>query len=164
MQDTITKLVEGYEGGRLTRRELIAGLTVLATAPARALASPQLPGAEAVTVNHIAVTVSDIRRSIGWYKEMFGLTAIEEKKEVAVLVLPQAGIRGPRFIFRPGPRPGVITHFMLGVDQFNAGALAADLKRHGLDPRKDFSSYHVKDPDGLDVQVGDKNMQPEKLG
>jgi hypothetical protein len=34
----------------------------------------------------------------------------------------------------------------------------ARLADHGLQPRRNAESFHVRDPDGLDVQVGDKGL------
>jgi len=37
----------------------------------------------------------------------------------------------------------------------------AELKRRGLTPRPDTEdSFHVKDPDGFDLQISGKNMKP----
>jgi hypothetical protein len=36
--------------------------------------------------------------------------------------------------------------------------LKAYLRTQGLDPQKDSESFHVRDPDGLNVQVGDRKL------
>jgi hypothetical protein len=61
-------------------------------------------------------------------------------------------------VLRPGPNPGTISHFMFGIDNYDADALETRLKAAGLDPQKDSDSFHVRDPDGLNVQVGDRML------
>ena len=117
-----------------------------------------MPGAEdaicqAETVNHIAITVSDLRRSKEWYCRMFGLKVIQES-ETSVLL----GFGQSMLVLRPGPNPGTISHFMFGIDGYVAPDLEARLKAEGLDPQKDSDSFHVRDPDGLNVQVGDRML------
>lgn len=53
---------------------------------------------------------------------------------------------------------GTIPHFIFGVDHFHAATLEARLREQGLDPQKDSDSFHVRDPDGLNVQVGDRGL------
>jgi catechol 2,3-dioxygenase-like lactoylglutathione lyase family enzyme len=108
---------------------------------------------EAVTVNHIAISVSDLRRSKEWYCETFGLRVIQESDQSVLL-----GFGESMLVLRAGANPGTISHFMFGIKQFSAAALDAYLRQHGLDPRKDSDSFHVRDPDGLNVQVGEKGL------
>ncbi|HEY7790206.1 MAG TPA: VOC family protein [Vicinamibacterales bacterium] len=56
------------------------------------------------------------------------------------------------------------TNFAWGIEPWDAKAVEAALKERGLNPvaenhGKEFESFHVKDPDGFDVQVtnGNKN-------
>ncbi|MBR0652076.1 VOC family protein [Roseomonas terrae] len=105
------------------------------------------------TVNHVAISVSDLRRSKEWYCRTFGLTVIQESDESVLL-----GFGESMLVLRPGPNPGTISHFMLGIDGYVAPELAARLKAEHLDPQEDSDSFHVRDPDGLDVQVGDRML------
>jgi catechol-2,3-dioxygenase len=108
---------------------------------------------KAVTVNHIAISVSDLRRSKDWYCRMFGLRVIQES-DASVLL----GFGESMLVLRPDASPGTVSHFMFGIDGFDAAALEARLKAQGLSPQKDADSYHVRDPDGLNVQVGDRML------
>jgi catechol 2,3-dioxygenase-like lactoylglutathione lyase family enzyme len=63
------------------------------------------------------------------------------------------GRGGPRV-----PRLAVFDNFCWGIDPWNAKKVEAELRRRGLDPvadnhGKDFQSFHVKDPDGFDLQI-----------
>jgi len=108
---------------------------------------------QALTVNHIAITVSDLQRSSDWYCRMFGLSVIQKSADSVLLGFGQSML-----VLRSGPDPGTISHFMFGVDGFVAPELEARLRAEGLDPQKDSDSFHVRDPDGLNVQVGDRML------
>jgi catechol 2,3-dioxygenase-like lactoylglutathione lyase family enzyme len=111
------------------------------------------PACQAVTVNHIAISVSDLRRSTIWYCETFGLRIIQETDQSVLL-----GFGESMLVLRADAKPGTVSHFMLGVERFDAAALEARLKERGLEPLKDSDSFHVRDPDGLNMQVGDKGL------
>jgi catechol 2,3-dioxygenase-like lactoylglutathione lyase family enzyme len=101
------------------------------------------------TVNHIAISVSNLARSRDWYRQSFGLRLIQESAENVLLGF------GESMIVRVEGTPGTIYHFMFGIDGYDADALRAKLAAAGLEPQKDPDSFHVRDPDGLNVQVGD---------
>jgi len=82
---------------------------------------------------------------------MFGLRVIQESETG---ILP--GFGESMLVLRPDP--GRISHFMFGIDGFDAASLEARLKAEGLAPQKDDASFHVRDADGLDVQVGDRAL------
>jgi catechol 2,3-dioxygenase-like lactoylglutathione lyase family enzyme len=107
----------------------------------------------AQTVNHIAISVSDLQRSKQWYCRMFGLTVIQESEGSILL-----GFGESMLVLRPDPNPGTISHFMFGIDGYVASELEAELKAQGLDPQQDSDSFHIRDPDGLNVQVGDRML------
>ena len=53
---------------------------------------------------------------------------------------------------------GVINHVSYGIDKWNTEGVKAELEKRGLKPRPDmvgdnFKSFHVKDPDGWDLQI-----------
>src|SRR4051812_8482918 len=56
------------------------------------------------------------------------------------------------------PRNAAFDSFCWGIDQWDAKKVEAGLRKRGLDPiadndGKDFQSFHVKDPDGFDLQI-----------
>jgi catechol 2,3-dioxygenase-like lactoylglutathione lyase family enzyme len=108
---------------------------------------------QAQTINHIAISVSDLQRSKEWYCRMFGLKVIQES-EASVLL----GFGESMLVLRPDPNPGTISHFMFGIDGYVAQNLEEKLRAEGLDPQRDSDSFHVRDPDGLNVQVGDRML------
>jgi catechol 2,3-dioxygenase-like lactoylglutathione lyase family enzyme len=59
------------------------------------------------------------------------------------------------------PISGVIDHISWGIDSWDTDKVKAELERRGLNPRPDmvgdnFKSFHVKDPDGWDLQISNK--------
>ncbi|HEY4303161.1 MAG TPA: VOC family protein [Gemmatimonadaceae bacterium] len=56
-----------------------------------------------------------------------------------------------------GPVTALVTSFCFGVANWNAKKVEADLRARGLAPVADndgkFESFHVKDPDGWDLQI-----------
>ena len=146
----INDLVDGYERGRVTRRELIQALAMLAAAGAGATASaaPLRSG----SINHVSVLVSDMARSIDFYNRVFGLSVQNEDKANKIARL---GIGGKILVsLRVEPPPGLIDHFAIGVDGFNREAVTKELQGMGLTPRENLEfGFHVKDPDGANVQI-----------
>ncbi len=59
---------------------------------------------------------------------------------------------------RGTPRTARISNLAWGIDAWDTNKVEAALKKRGLDPvadhaGSDFKSFHVKDPDGFDIQV-----------
>jgi catechol 2,3-dioxygenase-like lactoylglutathione lyase family enzyme len=107
----------------------------------------------AQSVNHIAISVSDLQRSKNWYCRLFGLKVIQESADSVFLRFGESML-----VLRPDGKPGTISHFMFGVDNYAATELETRLKAESLDPQQDSDSLHIRDPDGLNVQVGDRML------
>jgi hypothetical protein len=84
---------------------------------------------------HVAVSVSDLRRSEEWYRRMFGPRVIQESEESVLLGFGEkhAGVA-------VGCEAGTFSHFMFGIEQFDAASLEAGLREAGLEPQKDSDS------------------------
>jgi len=55
----------------------------------------------------------------------------------------------------------VINHVSWGVQPWDTEKVKAELEKRGLNPRPDmvgdnFKSWHVKDPDGWDLQISNQ--------
>jgi catechol 2,3-dioxygenase-like lactoylglutathione lyase family enzyme len=146
----ISDLVDEYERGRVTRRELIHALAMLAVAGAgtAASAAPLRSG----SINHVSVLVTDMARSIDFYNRVFGLSVQNEDKANRIARL---GIGGKVLVsLRVEPPPGLIDHFAIGVEGFNREAVTKELQAMGLTPSENLEfGFHVKDPDGANVQI-----------
>jgi hypothetical protein len=159
METTISNLVSSYEQGKLSRRQLIRALALMAGTAGAGIAVPAAPPAPlpASSVNHIAITVTDLKKSSEWYKELFGLKPEQETDSVAVLAFGNTVL-----VLRPGQNgqnAGRISHFCFGVKGFKMAEAEAELKKRGLNPRKDNESYHVMSPDGTDIQISDPDAR-----
>ena len=60
---------------------------------------------------------------------------------------------------RRGPVKALVTGFGFAIDKWNAKTVEQELKARGLSPVADhdgsgFESFHVTDPDGFDLQIG----------
>ena len=74
------------------------------------------------------------------------------------------GRGGPR-----APRLAAFDGFCWGIDPWDAKRVAAELRKRGLTPvadnqGKDFQSFHVKDPDGFDLQISNGNRKNRRQG
>ncbi len=151
MEQTISKMLASYEGGRVTRRQLIRALTALAAAGAAKPAD----GAtfRGLGLNHIALRVSDIPRSKGFYQKHFGLPLIRESESSCFLGM------GKNFLtLFKNATPG-LDHYCIAIETFKADTVMAELKRQGLNPDRPSGTDRVyfPDPDGLTVQVSSQD-------
>jgi catechol-2,3-dioxygenase len=140
VENTISELLTHYERGKLSRRELVQGLALLALTASTAKAA----GFKAGSINHVSIMVSDLQRSADWYKKAFGLSDIKtEEKGIVMLAV------GPSHLtIRPG-KPGTVDHFAIGFENFKEDAITEDFKNRGYNP----VGLHIKDPDGYSVQL-----------
>jgi catechol 2,3-dioxygenase-like lactoylglutathione lyase family enzyme len=148
VQQFISDVVTRFERGQLSRRELIQTLTAIAAAGTSASAASLKAG----SINHTSVLVSDMTRSIDFYNRVFGLSVMNEDKANRISRL---GIGGKVLVsLRVEPPAGLIDHFAIGVEGFNRDAVTTELQSMGLMPRENLEfGFHVKDPDGANVQI-----------
>lgn len=166
MTETIVaKLLDDFEHGKMTRRQLIQSLALGATATAAAgtavAASAEHQGFRAVTVNHISYQVSDYAKTRDFYADFLGMKVVKDTGSQCFLVL---GNSNTYVIPRNAPAgviPPRIDHVAYTIADWDKNAVEAELKRRGLDPRPDTeNSFHVKDPNGFDLQISGKDMTP----
>lgn len=153
MEHEISGLLKQYEHGALTRRQLVQGLTLMAVAGSSASAAAG--GFAATTINHVSIQVSDLKRSVEFYKRVFNLPArVADRPDVAV----RLGVGPSHLTLRQDKQAGVVDHFCMGIEKFNRESVIRDLKERGVSPEPDekgFAAFHVKDPDGFSVQLED---------
>ena len=75
-----------------------------------------------------------------------------------------SGAAAPR-----APRLAAFDGFCWGIEPWDAKKVEAELKKRGLTPvadnqGKDFQSFHVKDPDGFDLQISNGNRKNRRQG
>ena len=150
MEAVISDWIARFERGGCTRRELVGALALIAGAGAGTPA--QAATLKSASINHVSVLVTDMQRSIDFYGRVFGLTLVNEDKANKIARL---GSGGKILVsLRVEPPPGLIDHFAIGVDGFNREAVTKELQGMGLTPRENLEfGFHVKDPDGANVQI-----------
>ncbi len=171
MSAAIEQLVKRYEGGGMTRRELVLALSALVMArPAGGAAAQQGAAPEPIrvrTMNHVTLSVSDVQRSVEFYQRVLGLPLVTTQgteRDWDAPAVPVLGIGdGPQFIaLSRGDRPH-INHYCLGMEGFDAAEIAARLAEHGIEARVRMRAdsdppaeeLMFNDPDGIPVQIQD---------
>jgi catechol 2,3-dioxygenase-like lactoylglutathione lyase family enzyme len=79
------------------------------------------------------------------------------------------GGRGGRGGGRGAPRMARISNLAWGIEPWDTNKVLAELEKRGLNPvadnvGADFKSFHIKDPDGLDIQVTNGNKSNRRKG
>jgi catechol 2,3-dioxygenase-like lactoylglutathione lyase family enzyme len=189
METVIARLLQDFESGKMTRRQLIQSLALAAVAAPAATAAAQ--GSQAasgaapwktVWLDHISYAVSDYKKSTDFYANLMGWKVVsDDGSRQATLNIGDIGQiiirngRRPADPATPAPAPaptdsagqarqpitGVINHISFGIEPWDTEGVKAELERRGLRPRPDmvgenFKSYHVRDPDGWDLQISNK--------
>lgn len=160
MEQIIAKLLHDFERGKMNRRQLIQSLTVAASAAAATgtAAAAEGHGFKAVTVNHISYQVADYTKTRDFYKDLLGMTVSHDDGRQCYMSF------GDTFLLPRNARQGTTTpkvdHIAYTIETWDKNAVETELKRRGLTPRPDTEdSFHVKDPDGFDLQISGKNMK-----
>ncbi len=160
MEHIISKLVDEFANGRMSRRQLIQTLTVAAagTGAASTAVAAENKGFKAVTVNHISYRVKDYAKTRDFYVDLLGMKVSGDTGRQANLSF------GDTFLFPRNGREGGTTpqvdHIAYTIENWNAADVGAELRRRGHEPRVDTeNSFHIKDPDGFDLQISGKDMK-----
>lgn len=142
----------------MTRRQLIESLALAAASVAGVVPSVGADGRgfKAIGVNHISYEVADYARIRDFYADLLGMNVSQDNGKQCFLSFGDTFII-PRNRIGRTPR---IDHVAYTIDNWNREAVQAELKRRGLQPRPDTeNSFHVKDPEGFDLQISGKGMK-----
>jgi catechol 2,3-dioxygenase-like lactoylglutathione lyase family enzyme len=155
MSQAVENLLSRYEEGRLSRRELVAILGAAMAAP-RSVAAQSSPVLEAATLNHASLIVSDLERSVAFYRRTFGL-AVRSTQQGGVNLAVGDAFLG---IYQGGPNATPhINHICFGLRDFDPGATVAALEAQGLPAeartRDGVTQVYTADPDNLRIQLQD---------
>jgi len=216
METLIARLLQDFENGKMSRRQLIQSLAMAAVAAplssalgqssSAALPTPATPIEPApwktVWLDHISFQVTDYKKSTEFYSNLMGWKVLKDDRERHQATLDINGIggiiirngrRGPAgapagasagpaagtdstMAGRPPRAPvnAVVDHISWGIEPWDNETVKAELVRRGLTPRPDsggepdmatskFKSYHVRDPDGWDLQISNQTQARHEL-
>jgi catechol 2,3-dioxygenase-like lactoylglutathione lyase family enzyme len=153
METIISDLVTRFEKGLLSRRELIRGLAMLAASGTAAAAQEDIDfkGAD---IDHVSIHVTDLQRSVDFYQKMFGFSVVSQEQPRGIIRLGNTNVL---VSLNHGSPAGVVDHFAIGIPRFSRESAARYLTQRGATPLDgDYAGLHVKDPDGINVQISQK--------
>ena len=152
MQHTLDALIRQFERGRLTRRQLVQALLVVAASPA--LGQDRPVGAFRPTgIDHVQITVTDLKATQQFYEKLFGVKTASPNPTQLSLGLGSAG-NTISVHSESGPiKP--IDHFGIAVEDFSTEAALATVKRvvPGFKADINGNSVFVVGPDAVRVQI-----------
>lgn len=167
MEQLIMKLVQGFEQGNLSRRQLIERLALMAIAPAVGAAAP--PAAtdnnliKAISISHVSYLVADYARTRDFYSGMFGMKVSNDDGKKCDLEVGESFIRVRSW---PSGTPPLVDHMRFTIANWDTDknvrdAAEAELTKRGLKIESHNSGFHTfentfKDPDGFGLQMGGK--------
>jgi len=163
MEHIIAKLLHDFEQGFMSRRQLIQSLAMTAAAAAApSTAAAEGKGFKAVGVNHISFQVADYAKTRDFYADLLGMKVLKDTGRQCNLTFGDQGSWLLPRNAREGSTPPRVDHIAYTIENWDKDAVEAELKRRSLNPRPDTdNSFHVKDPDGFDVQISGKGMTPD---
>ncbi len=157
----IDQLVAEFERGRLTRRQLVArigafaaavvGTQRLAVAAGPAPTTKPSSTFEAVGLNHVALNVTDVKRSRDFYVRHLGLRVSRDSEQSCFLDC------GEHFVALFRAEKAGLDHYCYTIKGYDPSKAVDSLKAVGLEPRRTQNRVYFDDPDGLTVQVSARN-------
>lgn len=108
-----------------------------------------------VDVNHVALRVSDVGRSVEWYQGLMGLDVIRRGSTNAFL-----GLGGNFLALFQSPQPGRVDHVCFSIADYEPAKVLATLGKHGIEARQQADRVYFQDLNGMTVQVSEEGHQP----
>jgi catechol 2,3-dioxygenase-like lactoylglutathione lyase family enzyme len=217
MESVVAALLRDFETGKLTRRQLVQTLALMAvgspvaSAVAQSVsAAPAKPAGtpwKTVWLDHISFQVADYKKSVDFYTDLMGWKVLKDTgtqanvdingiggiiirnrrrpNDAAGAAAPAqptpvrpdsttgAGVGSMAQPSRP-PITAVVDHISWGIEPWDTETVRAELLKRGLTPREDtgnrgsmetspFKSFHVRDPDGWDLQISNQTKEKHEL-
>lgn len=149
-------------------------------------------GWKTVLLDHFSCQVADYPKEAAYYAALMNWKIRSDDGKQAVLDIGDWGGLVLRGGFAPPPTPAAappaggaagrggqggspraprlaaFDGFCWGIEPWDAKKVEAELRKRGLTPvadhRADFQSFHVKDPDGFDLQISNGNRKNRRQG
>src|SRR5436853_7574284 len=137
MEHIIAKLLQKFEEGKMTRRQLIQSLALAATAASATSAVPAAAADSHVVktayLNHVGYQVADYARSRDWYADLFGMKVVLDDGKKATLAVGEWLVM---FHTRQSANTPIIDHICFTIadwdkDRSGRGAEGAGRQRGG---------------------------------
>ena len=159
MESAVNRLVEDFEKGKMTRRELVKHVAGIATAAALAGGTSRTFAAETSTfkatgVNHIALNTPDIAGSRDFYVKHLGMKVVREGNSNCFMTCNDDFVA----LFK-SPKSGM-NHYCYSVENFDVADAQKKLRAEGLKPRREGNRIYFNDPHGLSVQLASHTHHP----
>lgn len=163
MENIVSQLLQDFENGKITRRQLVQRLAVAATAAFGTAGSVPTAlaanGFKTLSLDHISYQVVDYRKTRDFYADLMGMKVLNDNGTSQC----ELQFGGSMVIARNRPATASgsrVDHIAYRIDDWNTDRVKGELDRRGLKPRLDtggttpnYSSFHVADPDGFDLQI-----------
>jgi len=159
MEPTITRLIEDFEKGLITRRELAKLVTGVVAAMAvsgnTSNAHAQAPSTfKATGLNHIALNIPDIAVSRDFYVKHLGMKVTRDNPTNCFMTC------GDNFVaLFKSPNPGM-NHYCYSIENYDVEVAEKKLHAEGLKPRREGQRIYFQDPHGLTVQLASDSHRP----
>ncbi len=151
MEIVISNLLKRFERGRISRRDLVRGLVMLSAAGGAASAAPRQTPFASAGIDHISIQVTDLPRSIAFYRDVFGLSILNEDSENQIV---RMGVDRVIVSLHAKEPTGIVDHYAIAIEGFDREAVTAALEARGLTPDQNLDyGFHVRDPEGIPVQI-----------
>ena len=152
--DIADALVDDFERGVLSRRQLVSRLTGLGAALAAMSGAAEARAVEAGTfdatgLNHIALNVRSVPASRDWYIKHLGLKVMRDGGEDNCFLGSGEGFFLTLF---KGEKPG-LNHYCYSIKGYDPDKAEETLKSAGLKPRREGDRLYFPDLDGIEVQI-----------
>jgi catechol 2,3-dioxygenase-like lactoylglutathione lyase family enzyme len=152
--DIAERLVEDFERGVLSRRQLVSrlmGLGAALTMMQRMAEANQADGGtfQATGLSHVALNVSSVSKSRDWYIKHLELKVITDGGEDNCFLGSGDGFFLTLF---KGEHPG-LNHYCYAIKGYDVEKAEEKLKAAGMKPRREGNRIYFPDPDGITVQV-----------
>jgi len=164
---TVGAPVSSFAQGRCMRT---FGTPACNTTPIRPVFEPT--GWTTTSLDHLTFQVADYQKEAAFYIALMGWKLRSDDGKQAVLDIADWGSaifkQAPAGTMEAagagggagggGPVRAVVQSFCFGIEPWNATKIEAELRKRGLAPVAEndgtgFESFHVKDPDGFDLQI-----------
>jgi catechol 2,3-dioxygenase-like lactoylglutathione lyase family enzyme len=154
MENVVAKLLEDFERGRVTRRQLIKSLALIAAAASE----EESNGFKSVAVNHISYQVNDYAKTRDFYADLLGMKVVGDTGTQCNWILSSTNTFVVPRNAPPGTPPPRIDHMAYTIEHRKTNEVKTELERRGLNPPDTENSFHIKDPNGFALQISGKDM------